>query len=69
MFVSRVEQAARLDPARRARPRRAFDMMTTTNGTDVDQPGMDRWDWSSTVVVALGVVMVLLLTFELWVSH
>ena len=44
-------------------------MMTTTNGTDVDQPGMDRWDWSSTVVVALAVVMVLLLTFELWVSH
>ena len=44
-------------------------MMTRTNETDVDTPDIDRWDWSSTVVVALGVVLVLLLTFEIWTSH
>ena len=44
-------------------------MMTTANETDVEKPDIDRWDWSSTVIVALAVVTVLLLTFELWVSH
>ena len=44
-------------------------MMTKTNGTDVDPPDIETWDWSSTVVVVLAVVMVLLLTFEIWTSH
>ena len=29
----------------------------------------DRWDWSSTVMVLLIVILALALTFEVWVPH
>ena len=28
-----------------------------------------RWDWISTILVILGVVIVLALTFEIWAPH
>lgn len=43
--------------------------MARSNKARADNAELDRWDWSSVVVVALGVVVLLLLTFELWVSH
>ena len=30
---------------------------------------VDRWDWSSTMLVILFVLLALVLTFELWVPH
>lgn len=30
---------------------------------------VDRWDWSSTAVVLLLVVVLLSLTFEMWAPH
>jgi hypothetical protein len=29
----------------------------------------DRWDWSSTMFVVLIVIVVLVLTFEIWAPH
>ena len=29
----------------------------------------DRWGWSDVMVIALGVVLFLVLTFELWIPH
>ena len=29
----------------------------------------DRWDWSSTMFVMLVVIVVLVLTFEIWAPH
>jgi hypothetical protein len=69
MFVSRARTGGRLGSGEDGRDRRSFHMMTNTSGTDVDPSGLDRWDWSSTVLVALGVVLAILLTFEVWTSH
>ena len=30
---------------------------------------IDRWDWSSTMLVILLVVLLIALTFELWTPH
>ena len=33
------------------------------------EPRKDGWDWSSTVIVALGIFILLLITNGLWRSH
>lgn len=34
--------------------------------TDSEEPG---WDWTATVLVVLGLVLLALLTFEIWAPH
>ena len=58
-----------IESGQHGQAQRAFDMMTKTNGADSTRPDIEAWDWSSTVVVVLALVMVLLLTFEIWTSH
>jgi hypothetical protein len=36
--------------------------------TDGRDPA-DRWDWSSTMFIVLIVIVVLVLTFEIWAPH
>ena len=33
------------------------------------QDPADRWDWSSTMFIVLIVIVVLVLTFEIWAPH
>ena len=45
-------------------------LVTEPEGTVIDhRDPADRWDWSSTMFVVLIVVIVLALTFEMWVPH
>ena len=34
-----------------------------------DHDAADRWDWSSTMVVLLIVIVIVALTFEVWAPH
>ncbi len=37
--------------------------------TDIDNSERDGWDWITVVVIALGIVVLMVLTFEFWIPH
>ena len=40
--------------------------MSKPNASDESEP---RWDWTATLLVVLAVVLLMVLTFEMWAPH